>query len=591
MHHYGRSGDGHYHHTPKTLYHYYMTLKFHHHHSHHHSESLHNLFQSHSYYDSHLKSSLDYSRRVKIQSPHVHAITGMDLDRTDQKRFLLSCGNDRIIAIYDCLPSIVNGFEYYENLIEEESFLLKKDRMTNNSTTQQHYHHHIHNNNSHNNIHNNIHHNTNHIHNNTKKTTTTGPKKIQPIIKPIHTFRPSSTSLTGVMWYPNDCGMFFSCGKDQMLNVFDTSTMTCVSSFDCLSSIYSMDMFKSTSSGTTTPSTLIACALEDHSIRICDLNSGANIQQFIGHSSKVRCVKWSPHSEYIFASASNDGTIRLWDIRTSGWLLCMDQFQIANQQRSLEGLKRKGGSGSGGSSVGSGSGVSLNVGTSGSGGSNMGVDMDKRSMGSTSGASSSSNTSSSTLNRTTSSSKNSSTKKMTKSKNSYTKFGSTKFSPAKAYNYINIKVPLAHNDHINSLCFSNDGEYLFSSSNDQRMMKWVTQTGMNTQFNCKVYNDISSSQSCQLMCHGGKYSKLIFHAAESFVEMFDQESGEKILPHVRESSSSHYGKILSMCFDENRQVLYTAGTDFAISIWDTNYGMFASPEEQVMFNDMDDWSD
>ena len=522
-----------------------MTLRFSLHHSHHY---LYDFFQSHSYYDSHLKSSLNDSRRVKIDSPHVHSITCLDLDKTNEKRFLLSCGNDRIIALYDCLPSIVNGFEYYEHLIDEDENMTKKGRTIQKIT----------------NINSSIN------SNNTNTTTTNNTNSTntfttqQPIIKPIHTKRSQQTlhssSLTGVMWYSNDCGMFFSCGKDHLLNVWDTSTMTCVSSFDCQSSIYSMDMYNNSHGGhgSSGPTTLIACALEDHSIRLCDLNSGANIQQFIGHSSKVRCVKWSPHSEYLFASASNDGTIRLWDIRTSGWLLCMDQFYTMKSSLSKKKISVASGQSGGGTSGGS-----------------------RNSIGGTSG----------TASVSASGGSDQQDRQRTKKEINKTTTHNIKFSPAKAYNYANIKVPLAHNDHINSLCFAHDGQYLFSSSNDRRMMKWVTQTGMNTQFNCKVHNDISSSQSCQLMCHGGKYSKLIFHAAESFVEMFHQESGEKIIPKVHDSSS-HYGKILSMCFDETRQVLYTAGTDFAISILDTNYGMFASPEEQVtIHHDMDDWSD
>jgi DNA excision repair protein ERCC-8 len=42
------------------------------------------------------------------------------------------------------------------------------------------------------------------------------------------------------------------------------------------------------------------------------------------------------------------------------------------------------------------------------------------------------------------------------------------------------RVPLAHNGAVTALCFTPDGKYLLSTSNDNRMRLWDVATGKNT---------------------------------------------------------------------------------------------------------------
>lgn len=43
-----------------------------------------------------------------------------------------------------------------------------------------------------------------------------------------------------------------------------------------------------------------------------------------GHTASVYSIAWSPINEFLLASGSEDCTIRLWDIRKPGFLMCLD---------------------------------------------------------------------------------------------------------------------------------------------------------------------------------------------------------------------------------------------------------------------------
>lgn len=45
-----------------------------------------------------------------------------------------------------------------------------------------------------------------------------------------------------------------------------------------------------------------------------------------GHRDEVWSVVWSPIDEYLLASGSLDGSVRLWDIRRAGASACLHSF-------------------------------------------------------------------------------------------------------------------------------------------------------------------------------------------------------------------------------------------------------------------------
>jgi len=401
---------------------------------------------------------LGYSERVQIRSVHHQSVNSLCLDRMNQ--FLLSSGRDSIVGLYP-----VNS---YDTLLDESAMCQKE-------------------------------------------------------IKPMAQIKKGEngnhrTSISSVIWYPFDTGMFMTSSFDYHVKVWDTQSMTSVTDFNLHSKVYSIDMSGVVGAGNG-HNTLVACATDDNSIKLCDLLSGASIQQLSGHSQRVQCVKWSPTSEYVLASASDDHTIRLWDVRTSGWLLSMDQFKIHGSKPAKQQTERE---------------------------------------------------------------ENGETKKKKRKSDNA-------FSTSKAYNYSNEKVPTAHNRSIKSLCFSTNGQYLYSSSNDNKMMKWVVSTGANTLFNFPIMNN--HTKPCQLICTGGRQSKYIFHASDTSIQVFNQENSE-LLNTL--SNHIHYGNINSMCFDPDRHLLYTAGDDNTIVIWDKPSSSEESDrgnEMAVSLQDQDDWSD
>eukprot|EP01083_Nonionella_stella_P087841 244550_1 len=69
---------------------------------------------------------------------------------------------------------------------------------------------------------------------------------------------------------------------------------------------------------------LIAAAVHDRAIRLCDMMTGACTHSLNGHTQPVWSVAWSPKNEYMLASGSIDHTIRIWDIRRPGALMVLD---------------------------------------------------------------------------------------------------------------------------------------------------------------------------------------------------------------------------------------------------------------------------
>ena len=119
-------------------------------------------------------------------------------------------------------------------------------------------------------------------------------------------------SANTVAWYPHDNGMFISCSYDNHVKVWDTNTMKPVEDFT-VGRVSHVSM--STKKGKT--SSLIACALSDNTVKLCDMTSGASTHVLRGHVASVNTVVWSKRNQYALFSSGKDGKIITYDIRRS----------------------------------------------------------------------------------------------------------------------------------------------------------------------------------------------------------------------------------------------------------------------------------
>ncbi|KUF95667.1 Serine/threonine-protein kinase-transforming protein Rmil [Phytophthora nicotianae] len=131
-----------------------------------------------------------------------------------------------------------------------------------------------------------------------------------------------------VDWYPVDGGLCISSSLDEHVKIWDFETFSCVSTLHLRSKVFGAKF-----SPVSTTHSLIAAATARGELRLVDMESGATAHSLLGHKDEIWTLDWSPASEFLLATGSRDGEIRLWDIRRSGataCLLCLNHEGKAN---------------------------------------------------------------------------------------------------------------------------------------------------------------------------------------------------------------------------------------------------------------------
>jgi DNA excision repair protein ERCC-8 len=131
--------------------------------------------------------------------------------------------------------------------------------------------------------------------------------------------------ISAIQWYPGDTGIFITSGYDGKLLLWDTNRFEVAYSFQLnvrkLCKVFHCRMHPDSSG-------LIACALDDNLIRICDPRTGDSSQILSGHHLPVTRVEWSPVNQYHLISSCYDGTIKLWDTRKAGNMAAILSFDL-----------------------------------------------------------------------------------------------------------------------------------------------------------------------------------------------------------------------------------------------------------------------
>ena len=303
------------------------------------------IYQTHSSYfcnkiSKHLSlHSLQFNLYPQIVSRHQLKITSLEIDNSSEGRFLLSGSQDCTISVYDLS---LTGSDYFVNKEDNE-----------NGTGS----------------------------NNCNGSLSQWKRKnsFRPIARSQRNFFTSqqqphhvldvpsghSHSITQVKWYPVDSGIFLSSDSIGSILMWDTNTFTPVShvksggisndssyntcritSMDLpanlshmLLAIGSIQSGRSSQSrpysnlssydSSTSPS---RGHMDDRVVYLCDIKCGQMTHQLAGHGAGgIQVVQWSPVNDFILASGSRDGTVKLWDIRKSGSTSCLTTLDRGNR--------------------------------------------------------------------------------------------------------------------------------------------------------------------------------------------------------------------------------------------------------------------
>jgi WD40 repeat protein len=127
---------------------------------------------------------------------------------------------------------------------------------------------------------------------------------------------PATSTVASLQWYPEDTGAFVAASMRGEVAIFDTNQFVKVATFQFSGNvIYAARMRPGVQP-------LIAVALQDGSVRLCDPRTRDSTHVLKGHSRAVTRVEWStfPGESYALASAGMDGAVRVWDVRRAGGL-------------------------------------------------------------------------------------------------------------------------------------------------------------------------------------------------------------------------------------------------------------------------------
>eukprot|EP01122_Echinamoeba_exundans_P005283 TRINITY_DN15449_c0_g1_i1.p1 TRINITY_DN15449_c0_g1~~TRINITY_DN15449_c0_g1_i1.p1 ORF type:complete len:377 (-),score=53.09 TRINITY_DN15449_c0_g1_i1:1182-2312(-) len=148
-------------------------------------------------------------------------------------------------------------------------------------------------------------------------TIRSGQRKFNPMVTINKAFRKGchEKPISSVMWYTLDTGCFVSGSFDGTVKVWDTNLLEPVETISAYGPVYSVSMSRCISS-----QNLVAVGSKGENVILVDLRTGRGIHLLQGHTASVFSTAWSPGNPHHIVTGSADRTVRLWDIRRSGWI-------------------------------------------------------------------------------------------------------------------------------------------------------------------------------------------------------------------------------------------------------------------------------
>ena len=143
-----------------------------------------------------------------------------------------------------------------------------------------------------------------------------------------------SKSISSIQWYPEDCGAFIYSDLGGYVCIVDTNAFRTVArfSFDKTSSLLGTcnNVFCAKIRSSDLSSPLIAAAVSDCNVHLCDPRTGDSSAILQGHRREVTTLDWSPLCPHHLISGGKDGAVKLWDVRKparDGVLMSLDWRQ------------------------------------------------------------------------------------------------------------------------------------------------------------------------------------------------------------------------------------------------------------------------
>ncbi|KAJ6623045.1 histone acetyltransferase type B subunit 2 [Mycena sp. CBHHK59/15] len=140
--------------------------------------------------------------------------------------------------------------------------------------------------------------------------------KAKTTIEPTNVFRGHTSVVGDVDWHASNENVFASVGDDKMLMIWDTRAPT-----EPTTKIQAHDreILAVSFNPAPTASHLLVTGSADKTIILHDIRAPTKkLHTFESHTDEVLHLSWSPHNPTIFASASSDRRINIWDLSMIG---------------------------------------------------------------------------------------------------------------------------------------------------------------------------------------------------------------------------------------------------------------------------------
>lgn len=155
------------------------------------------------------------------------------------------------------------------------------------------------------------------------------------VLKPKHLHRAHQGQIGQVAFNPRDPSTVYSAGWDHLLITTDLNTLLPLSTIKTPSPLFSLLPFGSLNA---------VLSGGQRTIHIHDLRSSTLTRSTLsGHTSFISGLAKAPHQEYLFASSSFDGDVRVWDLRNEKSLYAIkrNSSAVKNQNDGAAGVGGK----------------------------------------------------------------------------------------------------------------------------------------------------------------------------------------------------------------------------------------------------------